>query len=90
MRVRDLSMMQVHNSKERELDEWVSLLKDADERLMLQNVVQPFGSSMSVLEVVRDDAVSTKSHINGDASGKIHGKVGEVAPTAVLPGAFAT
>lgn len=91
LRVRDLSMMQVHNSKERELDEWVALLKGADERLRLQNVVQPFGSSMSVLEVVRDDVMSTNGHINGDADGEIDGKVdGEVASIAALPGAFAT
>ena len=52
MRAKDLSMMQVHNSKERELEEWVALLKGGDERLRLKNVVQPFGSTMSVLEVV--------------------------------------
>ena len=57
LRYRDLSMMQVHNSKERDLDEWVDLLKGADERLRLENVVQPFMSLMSVLEVIRDDDV---------------------------------
>ena len=42
-------MMQVHNSKERELDKWVALLKEGGNgRLRLQNVVQPFGSLMSV------------------------------------------
>lgn len=53
--VRDLSMMQTFNAKERELEDWNALLKAVDERLRLKNVVQPFGSSMSVLEVVRDD-----------------------------------
>jgi len=55
LRVRDLSMMQTFNAKERELEDWNALLKAVDERLRLKNVVQPFGSSMSVLEVVRDD-----------------------------------
>ncbi len=90
-RVRDLTMMQVHNSKERELDEWIALLKGADERLRLQNVVQPFGSLMSVLEVVRDDAVRTNGIAKGDAYGKLDGTVeGEVPPIAALPGAVAT
>ena len=70
LRCRDLTMMEAHNSKERELDEWVDLLKGADERLRLQNVVQPFMSLTSVLEVVRDDdVVSTNGHINGNANG---------------------
>lgn len=55
LRARDLSMMQVQNIRGRELDEWLALLEGGDKRLRLQNVVQPFGSSMSILEVVRDD-----------------------------------
>ena len=90
LRVRDLSMMQVHNSKERELDEWVALLKGGDERLRLQNVVQPFGSSMSILEVVRDD--DDDDMVGTNVNGKIDdGKVGDnVPPIAALPGAVAT
>ena len=66
-------MMQVHNSKERDLDEWIDLLKGADKRLRLQNVVQPFMSLMSVLEVVRDDDVMrTIGGINGEANGQYH------------------
>ena len=53
LRVRDLSMMQTFNSKEREMEDWIGLLKAVDPALRLKNVVQPFGSSMSVLEVVR-------------------------------------
>jgi 6-hydroxytryprostatin B O-methyltransferase len=43
--------MQAFNSKERDLEDWKSLLHAAEERLSLVNVVQPFGSDMSVLEV---------------------------------------
>ncbi|KAL4962937.1 S-adenosyl-L-methionine-dependent methyltransferase [Aspergillus stella-maris] len=50
-RARDLTMMQMFNSKERELGEWVALLGEADERLRLVGVKKPFGSALSVLEV---------------------------------------
>lgn len=51
VRVRDLTMWQAFNSKERDLDDWKDLLKCANPDLELVNVVQPFGSSMSILEV---------------------------------------
>lgn len=94
LRVRDLSMMQVHNSKERELDEWVALLKEGGNgRLRLQNVVQPFGSLMSVLEVVREDTVRRNCcSSNGDANGNMDDDKadGEMPLIAAVPGAFAT
>ncbi|KAF2158988.1 hypothetical protein M409DRAFT_38028 [Zasmidium cellare ATCC 36951] len=62
LRVRDLAMLETHNSKERELEEWEALLKAADSRLQLRSTHQPSGSMMSVLEVVRDDSVSTNGH----------------------------
>lgn len=52
VRVRDLTMMQAFNSKERDLEDWENLLAATDPNLQLVNVVQPFGSAMSVLEVV--------------------------------------
>lgn len=51
VRVRDLTMMQAFNSKERDLEDWNGLLAAADPSLELVGVVQPFGSAMSVLEV---------------------------------------
>ena len=78
LRVRDLSMMQVHNSKEREHEEWIELLREADPRLQLVGVTQPFGSSMSLLEIVREDEVVNGSgHANGTANsnGRINGVV---------------
>ncbi|MCJ1381692.1 hypothetical protein MMC17_004803 [Xylographa soralifera] len=51
MRVRDLTMLQAFNSKERDLDDWKDLLAATDPRLQLVRVVQPFGSAMSVIEV---------------------------------------
>ena len=51
VRVRDLTMMQAFNSRERDLDDWKALLATVDMRLHLVNVIKPFGSDMSVLEV---------------------------------------
>ncbi|KAI0099267.1 sterigmatocystin 8-O-methyltransferase [Nemania sp. FL0031] len=51
IRVRDLTMMQSFNSKERSLDDWQRLLDSAKGNLRLVNVSQPFGSAMSILEV---------------------------------------
>jgi 6-hydroxytryprostatin B O-methyltransferase len=51
VRVRDLTMMQVFNSHERDLDQWTALLTAADERLCLRRVIEPFGSAMSLLEI---------------------------------------
>ncbi|KAL8951978.1 MAG: hypothetical protein Q9222_002070 [Ikaeria aurantiellina] len=92
LRVRDLSMMQVHNSKERELDEWVTLLKRGDERLRLQNVSQPFGSTMAVLEIIRDDDIlNMKGYVNGLANGKLDGSIdNKTTAFAALPGAVAS
>ena len=69
LRVRDLTMLQVHNSKKREIEEWEELLRAADPRLRIHAVRQPFGSSMSVLEVVRDDHVQSNGleAVNGNA-----------------------
>lgn len=51
VRTRDMTMLQSFNSKERDLDDWKALLADVDAGLHLVNVVQPFGSALSVLEV---------------------------------------
>lgn len=58
VRVRDLTMLQAFNSKERDLDDWQSLLALVSPDLKLNNVVQPFGSAMSVLEVVLGPATA--------------------------------
>jgi 6-hydroxytryprostatin B O-methyltransferase len=51
VRARDLTMLQAFNSKERDLDDWKSILTLVDSDLELVNVVQPFGSAMSILEI---------------------------------------
>ena len=61
VRVRDLTMAQAFNSKERDLDDWKDLLAAADPKLQLVRVVQPFGSTMSVLEVALDRTIVEKN-----------------------------
>ncbi|KAB5575394.1 putative O-methyltransferase, partial [Coniochaeta sp. 2T2.1] len=51
LRVRDLTMLQVFNSCERDLHDWKHLLELVDKRLVLKSVVQPAGSVMSVMEL---------------------------------------
>jgi 6-hydroxytryprostatin B O-methyltransferase len=54
LRARDMTMMQAFNSLERDLEDWKELLRAADERLKMVNVVQPLGSVMSVMELTLD------------------------------------
>ena len=54
LRVRDLTMMQTFNSRERELGEFEELFAraaDGEGRLVLKNLVRPAGSMLSVMEV---------------------------------------
>ncbi|OJJ51096.1 hypothetical protein ASPZODRAFT_57439 [Penicilliopsis zonata CBS 506.65] len=55
LRLRDMAMLQGFNALERDMDDWMALLRKADKRLSLMNVVQPAGSVMSVLEVALDN-----------------------------------
>ena len=45
-------MIQAFNSRERDLGDWEALLHQADERLQFVGAVQPFGSDMSILDVI--------------------------------------
>ncbi|KAI1332871.1 hypothetical protein F5Y16DRAFT_394183 [Xylariaceae sp. FL0255] len=51
VRVRDMTMMQVFNSRERALEQLRALLLSADEGLQLRQVVASCGSALSLLEV---------------------------------------
>lgn len=54
VRVRDLTMMQAFNSRERELGEFEELFEQAGDeggRLVVKNLVKPLGSMLSVMEV---------------------------------------
>lgn len=51
LRVRDLTMLQVFNSCERDLDDWNQVLNLADQRLRVVDVTQPRGSVMALLTI---------------------------------------
>lgn len=54
LRVQDLIMMQVYNSMERHLENWMDIFKRVDERLSVKKIVEPHGSLMSLIELGMD------------------------------------
>ncbi|KAA8644447.1 hypothetical protein EYZ11_003576 [Aspergillus tanneri] len=55
LRVRDLTMMQVFNSRERHMEDWIDIFRKVDGRLTMKKVEQPFGSVMSLIELHLDE-----------------------------------
>ncbi|KAL5113731.1 hypothetical protein ACEQ8H_008404 [Pleosporales sp. CAS-2024a] len=55
LRVRDLTMAQCFNSKERELAEWEQLFASTEPRLILKSWKQPSGSALAVMEVILEE-----------------------------------
>jgi len=51
LRVRDLTMTQLFNSRERELEEWKDLFSSTEPKLELREWKEPPGSNMAVMEV---------------------------------------
>ena len=47
----DLAMLEFHNAKERDIDDWVGLLAMADSRYRLLDCKQPPGSRLAIMEV---------------------------------------
>ncbi|USP77426.1 hypothetical protein yc1106_04700 [Curvularia clavata] len=58
IRFRDLTMAQLFNTKERELNEWKQLFAATDPRLHLKSWKQPTGSYLAVMEVQIDEQSS--------------------------------
>ncbi|KAF4633293.1 hypothetical protein G7Y89_g4831 [Cudoniella acicularis] len=54
LRAEDLNMGAVFNSRERTVNEWAVLLKDADPRFVLKGVTEPKGSALGIIEVIWD------------------------------------
>ena len=48
----DMIMAACFNGAERTRAQWTDLLYAADERFVIQNVIRPEGSTMSIIEVV--------------------------------------
>ena len=55
IRVRDLTMAQSFNSKEREMSDWEELFGSTMPKLRLRESTQPFGSVMALMTVVKDE-----------------------------------
>ncbi|TVY85233.1 O-methyltransferase aurJ, partial [Lachnellula suecica] len=78
LRVRDLTMMEAFNSRERELADWERLLDEAGKteqeglgvKFVLVGMKKPFGSMMSVLEVA---VVSTNNGIGAAETQFVNG-----------------
>lgn len=62
LRNRDLLMMGLFNSKQRYLEDWTALVDDTDKSLVIKNVVRPFNSAMSVLEVGHREQTANSVH----------------------------
>lgn len=51
LRSMDLAMLEFHNAKERDVDDWVHLFHKADKRFHIVEIRQPPGSRLSMIEV---------------------------------------
>lgn len=45
----DVTMLEIGNSKERDVDEWKQLFRQADERYVFRGTTQPPGSNLAIL-----------------------------------------
>ncbi|CAJ2513258.1 Uu.00g013770.m01.CDS01 [Anthostomella pinea] len=52
MRAVDLTMLEIENAREQDLEEWKSLFLQADSRFAFQGVKQPPGSYLAILECI--------------------------------------
>ena len=56
LRQKDLTMKQVLNAKEREIEDWRSLIQDVDPRLRIKAIRTPEGCQHSVIELSLDES----------------------------------
>lgn len=54
LRTLDLTMLEIGNAKERELDEWKLLFEQADARFVFQGMRMPPGSKLAIIEATWD------------------------------------
>ncbi|KAF7937469.1 uncharacterized protein EAE98_001783 [Botrytis deweyae] len=60
LRSMDLTMLELQNSRERELEDWAKLFEDADPRFTFKGGKQPAGSNLWILEAVWDGDSTTQ------------------------------
>ncbi|KAM3429292.1 hypothetical protein NHJ13734_008232 [Beauveria thailandica] len=56
LRVRDLTMMQVFNSQERHLEDWMAIVGKISPRLTVQQVIQSAGSVLSLIVLAAEES----------------------------------
>ncbi|OTA97997.1 hypothetical protein M426DRAFT_77207 [Hypoxylon sp. CI-4A] len=56
LRAMDLTMLEIGNAKERDVDEWGALFQQADQRFSFQGMQQPQGSSLALLQATWEGA----------------------------------
>lgn len=72
-------MLEAFNSKERELSDWEHLLAQAsvsdssEGALKVKSVTKPFGSVMSLLEIIWQSKQTTELTLNGHVNGHVNG-----------------
>ena len=54
-RAMDVTMLEIGNAKERDLDEWRSLFAHADTRFKFKGITQPEGSDLALIEAVWEE-----------------------------------
>ena len=57
LRQKDLTMRQVFNGKEREVEDWHALIRKVDETLQIVAIRRPEGSQHSIIEIARSAMV---------------------------------
>jgi 6-hydroxytryprostatin B O-methyltransferase len=73
LRVRDLTMMQAFNSRERELSEWEELLASVKPPLEIVKIVKPPGSVMCVIEAALAGVrMDLKTRESGEQHANMH------------------
>jgi hypothetical protein len=48
----DVTMLEIGNARERDLDQWKALFAETDHRFVCKGMEQPPGSLLSMLEVI--------------------------------------
>jgi hypothetical protein len=51
----DLTMLEIGNAKERDLEEWKALFAEADARFVFKDLKQASGSRLSIIEITWEE-----------------------------------
>jgi 6-hydroxytryprostatin B O-methyltransferase len=68
-RLRDITMMQTFNAKERELSDWEELIGAVGQGLVIKAVNRPFGSLLSLIEIVKEAEVTPATNGTNGVNG---------------------